>query len=189
MTHGDLLTRFLLQLPSPAPVRPSRPGLHPAAVLMPLVERADGLHLLLTERSRHLRHHAGEISFPGGRQDPEDESLYRTALRETEEEIGVPASQIRLLGHLPRLPTVSQFEVLPVVGLLDPHYRLGLNEDEVSAAFEVPLHHLLDPARYISMTLQRQGRRDTLYWIPWQHRYIWGATASMIRQLAAQIAI
>ncbi|MCS3454024.1 8-oxo-dGTP pyrophosphatase MutT (NUDIX family) [Aeromonas sp. BIGb0405] len=188
MTHAELLTRFLLQRLPLAPLRAPAPALSPAAVLMPLVERADGLHLLLTERSRHLRHHAGEISFPGGRQDPGDDTLYQTALRETREEIGIAADQIQLLGHLPRLPTVSRFEVLPVVGLLDADYRLQLNADEVTAAFEVPLAHLQDLGNYVSMPVQRRGQHYELHWIPWQHRYIWGATASMIRQLIAQIA-
>ena len=188
MTHAELLTRFLLQSSPSAPLRSPAPALSPAAVLIPLVERADGLHLLLTERSRHLRHHAGEISFPGGRQDPGDDDLYQTALRETHEEIGIAADQIRLFGHLPRLPTVSRFEVLPVVGLLNADYRLQLNADEVTAAFEVPLWHLQDLGNYVSMSIERRGQHYTLHWIPWQHRYIWGATASMIRQLVTQTA-
>lgn len=186
MTRTELLTRFLLQRPAPAQ-RLGLTGLKPAAVLLPLVERPGGLQLLLTRRSAQLRHHAGQISFPGGRQDPEDESLIQTALRETEEEIGITPSQIRVIGSLSPLNTISRYEVLPVLGLVASDYRLTLSTCEVEQAFEVPLDYVLDSSHHIALTLHRAGRHHTVYWIPWRQQFIWGATASMIRQFAQQI--
>lgn len=187
LNRTELLTRFLLQRPAPAH-RLMLAGLKPAAVLLPLVERPTGLHLLLTRRSTQLRHHPGQISFPGGRQDPEDENLIQTALRETHEELGIPASQIRVIGSLTPLNTISLYDVLPVLAQVDANYRLTLSPDEVEQAFEVPLSHLLNPAHHIALTLPRAGRSHTIYWIPWQDSFIWGATASMIRQLAQHLS-
>ncbi len=188
MERAELLTRFLLQRPAPAH-QLTVAGLKPAAVLLPLVERADGLQLLLTRRSPHLRHHAGQISFPGGRQDPDDRDLIHTALRETQEELGIVPAQIEVLGTLTPLNTVSQYDVLPVLGLVTADYQLTLSRDEVDQAFEVPLNHLLDPRHHIALTIPRADHLHTIYWIPWQHHFIWGATASMIRQLSRQLAI
>ena len=123
----------------------------------------------------------------GGRQDPGDENLIATALRETEEELGIPARLIEVIGTLNPLNTVSRFEVLPVLGLLDGNYPLILSPDEVDHAFEVPLTHLLDRRNHIPLTLYRGGKAHTIYWIPWQQHFIWGATASMINQLAQHL--
>lgn len=185
--HAELLTRFLLQRPAPAH-RLMLAGLKPAAVLLPLVERPQGLQLLLTRRSAQLRHHPGQISFPGGRQDPEDESLIQTALRETREELGIPASQIRVIGSLTPLNTISLYDVLPVLAMVDANYQLTLSPDEVEQAFEVPLSHVLNPVNHIALTIPRAGRSHTIYWIPWQQSFIWGATASMIRQLSQHLS-
>lgn len=187
MDSNELLTRFQLQLPAPAH-RLAIAGLKPAAVLLPVVEREQGLQLLLTRRSPHLRHHAGQISFPGGRQDPQDRDLIQTALRETEEELGISPRQIRVIGTLSPLNTVSQYDVLPVLGLVEGDYQLTLSQDEVAQAFEVPLAHLLNPANHITLTFPRKQQWHTVYWIPWQDHFIWGATASMIRQLSQHIA-
>ncbi|MBS2781380.1 CoA pyrophosphatase [Aeromonas salmonicida] len=188
MDRAELLTRFLLQRPAPAH-RLTVAGLKPAAVLLPLVERADGLQLLLTRRSAHLRHHAGQISFPGGRQDPGDHTLIHTALRETWEELGIIPAQVEIIGTLAPLNTISQYDVLPVLGLIAADYQLTLSQDEVAQAFEVPLHHLLDPRHHIALTIPRADQLHTIYWIPWQDHFIWGATASMIRQLSHQLAM
>ncbi|MFM4766942.1 CoA pyrophosphatase [Aeromonas veronii] len=187
MDRHELLTRFQLQRPAPAH-RLAIGGLSPAAVLIPVVMRDEGLSVLLTRRSPRLRHHGGQISFPGGRQDPGDENLIATALRETEEELGIPARLIEVIGTLNPLNTVSRSEVLPVLGLLDGNYPLILSPDEVDHAFEVPLTHLLDRRNHIPLTLYRGGKAHTIYWIPWQQHFIWGATASMINQLAQHLA-
>ncbi|MGY3932631.1 MutT/nudix family protein [Aeromonas encheleia] len=187
MDSAELLTRFLLQRPAPAH-RLMLAGLKPAAVLLPLVERPTGLQLLLTRRSAQLRHHPGQISFPGGRQDPEDESLIHTALRETREELGIPSSKIHVIGSLTPLNTISLYDVLPVLAMVDADYQLTLSPDEVEQAFEVPLNHVLDLAHHITLTIPRAGKHHTIYWIPWQQSFIWGATASMIRQLSAHLS-
>ncbi|MFM5464298.1 CoA pyrophosphatase [Aeromonas simiae] len=185
MTRDELLTRFLLTLPPEAAALP-RTGLDQAAVLLPLVERDSGLHLLLTRRSSQLRHHGGQVSLPGGRRDPGDESLIATALRETREELGIAARQLQILGCLPPRPTVSRFWVQPVIGLLDPNYVATPNPDEVARVFEVPLGCLLDPRHYHAWTFPREGRAHTVWFLPWQDELIWGATAAIIRQLAEQ---
>lgn len=187
MIRDELLTRYLLTLPA-APGAAHRADLDQAAVLLPLVLREDGWQLLLTRRARHLRHHAGQVSFPGGRRDPEDESLIATALRETEEELGIAPSRLTVLGHLPPLPTVSRFWVQPVVALLNADYVATPNPHEVERAFEVPLSFLLTPSHHEGWTLERHGQRHTIWFIPWQQELIWGATAAIIRQLAGQLA-
>ena len=151
-----------------------------AAVLVPLVNRPQGLQVLLTQRSADLPDHPGQISFPGGRVEPDDASLAAAALREATEEVGLPAARVSVLGHLADYETVTGFRVTPVVGWVEPPFALTPDPVEVADVFEVPLAFLLDPAnqqRHFRMlgTL----RRD--YWaIPYGERYIWGATAAML---------
>jgi 8-oxo-dGTP pyrophosphatase MutT (NUDIX family) len=160
------------------------PGRHgeptPAAVLVPIVNRPSGLQLLLTQRTAHLSDHAGQISFPGGRAEDTDASLAATALRETEEEVGLPRSAVAVLGTLPCYETVTGYRVTPVVGWVEPPFELTPDPFEVADVFEVPLDFLLTPAnqqRHFRML--GDVRRD--YWaIPWRDRYIWGATAAML---------
>jgi len=152
----------------------------PAAVLVPLVNHPEGLHVLLTQRSADLTDHAGQISFPGGRIEAHDVSLAAAALREAAEEIGLPPDRVDVLGRLADYETVTGYRVAPVVGWVEPPLSLIPDPLEVSDIFEVPLAFLLDPEhqkRHFRMigTL----RRD--YWaIPYGDRYIWGATAAML---------
>jgi len=152
----------------------------PAAVLVPLVNRPEGLHVLLTQRSADLADHAGQISFPGGRVEPHDKSHAAAALREAAEEIGLAADRVDLLGELANYETVTGYRVAPVVGWLEPPLSLTPDPLEVSDVFEVPLVFLLDPThqkRHFRML--GELRRD--YWaIPYGERYIWGATAAML---------
>jgi len=160
---------------------PGREGLaRPAAVLVPLVNRAEGVHVLLTERAADLPDHAGQISFPGGRVAPADASIASAALREADEEIGLPPSQVSVLGHLPEYETVTGYRVTPVVGWIEPPLTLNPSPREVAAVFEVPLAFLLDQANhYRHYRMMGTQRRD--YWaIPYGERYIWGATAAML---------
>ena len=152
----------------------------PAAVLVPLVNRPQGLQLLLTERSAHLPDHPGQISFPGGRLDSGDADHAAAALRETMEEIGLPATKVRVLGRLAEYETVSGYRVLPIVGWIEPPFELAPDPVEVADIFEVPLEFILDPANHRRhFRMLGTLRRD--YWaIPWSHRYIWGATAAML---------
>jgi len=154
-----------------------------AAVLVPLVNREHGLTLLLTQRSADLPDHPGQISFPGGRVEPEDASPAAAALREATEEVGLPATCVEVLGHMSTYETVTGYEVTPVVGWVEPPFDLALDAGEVADAFEVPLAFLLDPAnqqRHFRML--GTVRRD--FWaIPYGERYIWGATAAMLMML------
>lgn len=152
----------------------------PAAVLVPLVDRAEGITVLLTQRSAALPDHPGQISFPGGRIETADADAASAALRETHEEIGLPRGQVTLLGELPHYETVTGFRVTPVVGWVDPPFELVPDPVEVADVFEVPLAFLMDPAhQQRHERMLGTVRRD--YWaIPWRERYIWGATAAML---------
>jgi 8-oxo-dGTP pyrophosphatase MutT (NUDIX family) len=158
-----------------------------AAVLLPLVQRDDGLTLLLTRRTDHLRDHAGQISFPGGRVEPEDDGPVATALRETEEEIGLSRDYIRVIGQLPIYSTVTAFQVTPVVALVQPGFTLTLDSFEVAEAFEVPLAFLMNPAHHRHHRVEFAGAERRFLSMPWQHAereyFIWGATAAMLRNL------
>jgi len=161
------------------------PGGHtykPAAVLIPLVQR-DALMLLLTQRPMHLKHHPGQISFPGGRVEAFDADSVATALRETQEEIGLDAKHIEVIGALPPYHTVTSYAVTPVVALVQPPFTLTLDANEVADAFEVPLDFILDPANHEKRSRAWFGRERHFYAMPYQDRFIWGATAAMLRNL------
>ena len=154
-----------------------------AAVLIPLVLKEGGLSVLLTQRTNHLRDHAGQISFPGGRMDPEDQSPNDTALRESQEEIGLDPKRVEIIGHMPQYLTVSGYSVTPVVGLVQAQAEYVLDEFEVADVFEVPLSFLLDPANHqVRLWQSEQGGRR-FYSMPYENRFIWGATAGMLRNL------
>lgn len=160
-----------------------------ASVLMPLVARDDGLHVLLTRRTAHLRDHAGQISFPGGRAEPEDADPAATALREAQEEVGLVPAQVEVLGHLPTYTTVTSYVVTPVVGLVRPPLDLQPDPFEVDEAFEVPLSFLMNPAHHRRHEWEMEGIRRRFLSMPWQgpggEYFIWGATAAMLRNLYA----
>ncbi|MBI2380172.1 MAG: CoA pyrophosphatase [Gammaproteobacteria bacterium] len=162
-------------------------GLTPSAVLIPVVDRPEGLSVLLTRRSDQLKNHAGQISFPGGRYDPEDGDLRRTALRETEEEIGLTADWIEVIGPIATWATISHFLVTPYLALVRPGFDLRLHADEVDEAFEAPLDFLLEPANQRRHDIVFEGRRRFYHEILWQDRRIWGATASMLRYLSQHL--
>jgi 8-oxo-dGTP pyrophosphatase MutT (NUDIX family) len=159
--------------------------LRPAAVLVPVIRRDAGLTVLLTRRTDHLYDHAGQISFPGGRSEAHDDSPAATALRETYEEIGLPHSLVEVLGELPKYTTVTGYSVIPVVGLVEPPAAFRLDAFEVAEAFEVPLAFFLDPGNHQRNTLQFQGRTRHYYAMPYEQRYIWGATAGMLMNFYA----
>jgi 8-oxo-dGTP pyrophosphatase MutT (NUDIX family) len=152
----------------------------PAAVLMPIVDRPEGMTMLLTQRASHLARHAAQISFPGGRVEQDDRDVASAALREANEEIGLDPARVRVFGYLPDHLVISGFRVTPVLGLVSPPFSLELNPAEVAGIFEVPLSHVLDSANH-KARLRRVGDEDMLlYDIPWEGQNIWGATAGML---------
>ena len=155
-----------------------------AAVMVPLVPRPSGVQVLLTQRTPHLSDHAGQISFPGGRVEPSDETREETALRETEEEIGLLRDRVTILGRLPDYEIPTGFRITPVVGWAEPPFDLELDAFEVAAAFEVPLAHFLDLTRFQRREYQFRGRHRHYMAVPFGGRYIWGATAGMLYSLA-----
>jgi 8-oxo-dGTP pyrophosphatase MutT (NUDIX family) len=161
----------------------------PASVLVPLVERDRGLGVLLTRRTDHLRAHAGQISFPGGRREPDDADAVAAALREAEEEVGLSASDVEVVGTLPPYTTVTAFEVTPVVALVRPDLRLAPDPHEVAEVFEVPLAFLMTPAHHRRHEVEIGGVRRHFLSMPWhapnaaEPYFIWGATAAMLRNL------
>jgi 8-oxo-dGTP pyrophosphatase MutT (NUDIX family) len=154
-----------------------------ASVLVPLVQREQGLQVLLTQRTAHLRDHAGQISFPGGRAEPEDADAVATALREAEEEVGLRPQQLDVLGCLPTYTTVTHFVVTPVVALVQPPLQLQVDSFEVAQAFEVPLAHLMDPANHRRHRFEHEGGQRQFLSMPYGEFFIWGATAAMLRNL------
>jgi 8-oxo-dGTP pyrophosphatase MutT (NUDIX family) len=164
-------------------VRPMTGPLTEAAVLVPIVLREDGPTLLLTQRTAHLNAHAGQISFPGGRMEVTDTSPVDTALRETDEEIGLDRQYIEVIGTLPEYQTGTGFRVTPVVGLLQPPFETKADPFEVAEIFEVPLSFLMDGAHHQRRTAEFVTGRRTFYTMPYERFFIWGATAGMLRNL------
>ena len=152
----------------------------PAAVLVPLIERDSGLTVLLTERASALTHHAGQISFPGGRIDARDVDVLSAALRETEEEIGLSRRHIELAGYLPDHLIISGYRVTPVVGFVRPDFELRLEPTEVAGVFEMPLRHLLDERNHVRRRRRFAGQELELTDLPFGEHNIWGATAGML---------
>ena len=163
-------------------------GTTPAAVLVPVVERARPT-VILTLRPETMRKHPGQISFPGGRLDPDDAGPVEAALREAEEEIGLRREAVEVIGTGDRYRTVTGFEVTPVIGIVRPDVALTPHPGEVAAVFEAPLHWLLDPARQAVRTAQWNGAERRYYEIEWEGRRIWGATAAMIVNLSRRLEL
>ena len=161
-----------------------RPAAHiAAAVLVPLVERGIGITVLLTRRTEHLDDHPGQISFPGGRVEADDADPVETALRETEEEIGLGRRHIDVLGRLETYDTVTGFRITPVIGMIAPGFSLELDPFEVTEAFEVPLSFILDSRNCERRRVVFEGRERETYALAYEGRVIWGATAGMLIRL------
>jgi 8-oxo-dGTP pyrophosphatase MutT (NUDIX family) len=154
--------------------------LKPAGVLVPLMQRDEGLTVLLTQRAAHLKLHAGQASFPGGRMEPYDEDVRATALRETHEEIGIPPAAIDVIGFLRAMPTITGFAVTPVVGLVSAEAELAIDPVEVEYTFEMPLDYLLDEDNDLLAEREWQGKRFRLKEFHYGGERVWGATAYML---------
>lgn len=158
--------------------------MRPAAVLVGFQESTIGLRLLLTKRASHLKHHPGQIAFPGGKIDQVDRDAVSAALREAEEEIGLQANAVDVLGTLDAHETVTGFSVTPVLARIDPYFRPTRQEEEVEEAFTVPFEHIADPKNYRIEGRIWHGEMRRYYTVPYGPYYIWGATARMLRALA-----
>ncbi len=167
----------------PNPARPLRA----ASVLVPLVERGAGLAVVLTRRAALLKHHPGQVAFPGGKQEPSDPTPLDAALREAEEEIGLDPSLVTILGTLDAHVTVTDFTVRPFVGLIGEGFQPRPDRAEVDEVFEVPIDFALDPANFQIRGRIWQGQLRRYYVLPYGPHYIWGATARMLKVLADRL--
>jgi len=163
-------------------------SLRPAAVLVPLFQRNENDHLLFTERTAHLEHHAGEISFPGGGQDAEDQNLTATALRETEEELGIPRNQVEVLGRLDDFYSVYGYHVIPYIGVIPSPDNLQHDPFEIAGTFEAPLDYFRDPAIHRVEDWQHLGRTHLVDFYQFEEHVIWGLTAAILRQFLEETA-
>lgn len=163
-------------------------SLKPAGVLIPVIEREASLTVLLTQRSAELKHHAGQISFPGGRMEAHDADIRATALRETHEEVGIAPANVAVIGYLNPMPTVTGYAVTPVIGVVlsDPN-TLDIDQTEVEFAFEVPLAFLLDKGNARAAERTFRGRRVPIVEFRYEGHRIWGATAYMLLELREKI--
>ena len=185
ITLENFLARFQLLRPQ---INRHTINQRQAAVLVPIVRRpVPGL--LLTQRSARMRKHAGQVAFPGGARDPEDSSLIAAALREAQEEVAIPPETVEVIGVLPTVDSVTGFQVTPVVGIIPPDLPYHASEEEVAAVFEMPLEEALRLGRYHPLDIHRRGN-DHRVWLSWyEHYFVWGMTAGIIRELALQIGM
>lgn len=190
MDKSLFLSRFhhLRQIQTEADYPLRRQG-RPAAVLIGLMEHDNAMTLLLTRRASHLRHHPGQISFPGGKIEQTDHSPVAAALREAEEEIGLPASHADIIGQLPNYRTITGYTITPVVALIKPGFPYIIDKNEVDEAFEVPLKFILNKRNHLIHQITRQNMSYPVYFIPWQDKLIWGATAALIRTLSHHVNV
>ncbi len=161
--------------------------LKPAAVLIPLVDHKDGMTVLLTKRAQHLKTHSGQVSFPGGRCEPYDADAMATALRETEEEVGIEPSHVQILWAMEDYETITGFVITPVVAILQPTFNLKVDEGEVDEAFELPLDYILDESNHELQSRVWNDRKRYYYVLVNEKHNVWGATAAMLVRFAKLI--
>ena len=170
-------------------LKPLLSNLREAAVLVPILMRPEGFQVLLTRRADTLRNHKGQVSFPGGRRDPEDLTLAACALREAQEEVGLPPENAEIIGYLDDYPTTTRYRVTPVVALVRPPEQFLIDAGEVAEIFEVPLAVLLDVSRYESRVLSKDGLNVPFFEVNHEGHRIWGATAGMLRDLCRKMSV
>ena len=162
-------------------------GLRPAAVLIPVIERAEGAQVLFTKRTQHLPSHAGQVSFPGGKIEKKDATPLATALRESHEEIGLEEHFVEPLGYLPAYQTTTGYRITPVVGLVRPGFKLVADENEVDEIFEVPLAFLMNPDNHQRDSRVWSGVKRHFFVLPYGKHHIWGITAGIVRLLYEEL--
>ncbi|TVO39383.1 CoA pyrophosphatase [Vibrio algivorus] len=196
MKKEELLRQFSLNIPvryqpesllRVAHLDPEK--LRKAAVLIPCVDRPDGLSVILTKRASHLKNHPGQISFPGGKFEFFDHSLADTAIREAHEEIGLHPSQVNIFGQLPELTTISRFSVTPFIAFVEDGYQSTIDKNEVDYIFEVPANYLFNSDNLYSKKMQIKGTTHRIFAINYQTHFIWGVTAQIIQALQSQLSI
>ncbi len=196
MNRATLLNRFILSLQSDyeplsllraKQITLNNTNLRKAAVLVLLVERVNGLNVILTQRAFHLRHHPGQISFPGGSYESGDRNLKATALRETYEEIGIVDTDISIFGSLPSLPTVSGFEIHPYLAFVSKDYSYKIDTDEVSSIFEVPINHFFHSKHFLPLPIHSKNHIHITYGTCYNEYLIWGATAQILYFIKSQL--
>ncbi len=172
---------------NPGTILPEGRKLRPAGVLVPIQMQENVPYLILTKRASHLKHHPGQIAFPGGKQDESDADVTAAALREAHEEIGLPPKNVKVLGHLAAHETVTSFMVTPVVGMITADFTVTPEPGEVDEVFRVPLAHVANPALFSVQGRHWRGQRRYYYTVPFGPYYIWGATARILRGLAERM--
>ncbi len=188
MTKNDFLQRFqLLNLSKSTHIYQHPFDVKSAAVLIPIIENNNQLEVLFTKRATHLKHHPGQVSFPGGKVEPSDKNLIETALRETFEEIGISADSIQILGQLNSYHTISGYVVTPVIAFVDANQNYAIDENEVSEIFHVPLQHFLHEPNHHTVNLKHKGKNHPVHFMPYQGYNIWGATAAMLKDLVTHL--
>ncbi|GGE64776.1 MULTISPECIES: CoA pyrophosphatase [Shewanella] len=188
MDKDELLTRFQLRALSryhSSPLTPAK--LRAAAVLIALEPGVQGPELILTQRPKHLKAHPGQVSFPGGKPEAEDQNLIMTALREAEEEIGLAPDNVEIIGQLPNHPTFTGFEITPVLGWVKSPFEAQIDPAEVQELFRVPLAFLLEEENRHTAMFERRGHFYPVTFIPYRRHFIWGATAAIIDMLCRQL--
>lgn len=161
--------------------------LRKASVLIGFVERPHGLNIIFTKRALHLKHHPGQVSFPGGKFEPSDEDLSHTALRETFEEVGIDQDQITIFGQMPELITVSKFTVTPFLAFISPDYKTVIDRNEVDEIFEVPANIVLDKQKLHSQKFQINNFSHRVFGLSYKQHFIWGMTAQIIQAMQNHI--
>ena len=159
----------------------------PAAVLIPIIARPEGATILLTQRAAHLKDHAGQIAFPGGKMDAQETDPAQTAIREAKEEIGLNPSFIEPIGYLEPYLSSTGFRIVPVVATIDPAHHLLIDPNEVESTFEVPLNFLMNPVHHETHSREWRGALRRYYALPYNDYYIWGVTAGIIRNLYEKV--
>lgn len=190
MKAQDFLNKFHL---SPTLVNQQLPkflvdqDVKQSAVLIPLIEVNNALQVLLTKRAQHLKHHPGQISFPGGKVEPTDISPIETALREAHEEIGLKPENVQVIGQLDNYQTLTGFNIRPIVGLIQPQEKYIIDQNEVAEIIQVPLQHFINKEQQVTLMVERKQLSYPLHFMPYQGHNIWGATAAILNDLCLHL--